>query len=140
MKCTSFNASQGQESPVSNKPQNGPGEGRPDLPAIDNLVANYGNESAARVLKMFCDSTPDMLDRMAQAIGSRQSAPAVALAHELKGTCAMMQFEDLAAVCRELEKSCRESLWSEADILVLKAKECFAIIRIPIEAFCQSAS
>ncbi|HEY9677553.1 MAG TPA: response regulator [Drouetiella sp.] len=81
------------------------------------LTANFGWESACKLLTMFVEGTPAILKRLDSAIVARDLATAKASSHELKGYCATISMHDMAALSKQINEATRTEDWAEAERL-----------------------
>jgi two-component system sensor histidine kinase/response regulator len=70
----------------------------------DNLVTTYGEESGQSIFELFCASTPELIEQLETAWALQDFTALKNKAHELKGQCSMVQADQLAALCKELEE------------------------------------
>ncbi|HEY9759169.1 MAG TPA: response regulator [Oculatellaceae cyanobacterium] len=70
----------------------------------NNLVTTYGEESGQSIFELFCASTPELIEQLETAWALQDYTALKNKAHELKGQCSMVQADQLAALCKELEE------------------------------------
>jgi len=98
------------------------------------LTANFGWESACRLLTMFAEGTPAILDKLDKAIAAADSAQAKANSHELKGYCSTISMHEMAALSKQIGDETRAQNWSEARKLFEKLVAAFDKVRQEIES------
>lgn len=98
------------------------------------LTANFGWESACRLLTMFADGTPAILDKLDKAIASHDSAGAKANSHELKGYCSTISMHEMATLSKQIGDATRTQDWSEARQLFEQLVDAFETARHEIES------
>jgi two-component system, sensor histidine kinase and response regulator len=97
------------------------------------LTTNFGWESACKLLRMFADSTPAILAKLATAIGNKDLPTSKATAHELKGYCATISMHDMAALSKQIGEATRNQEWAEAHQLYEQLVDAFEDARREIE-------
>ncbi len=98
------------------------------------LTANFGWESACRLLTMFVDGTPAILDKLDKAIASQDTALAKANSHELKGYCSTISMHEMAALSKQIGDATRTQDWSEARQLFEQLVGAFETARREIDS------
>jgi HPt (histidine-containing phosphotransfer) domain-containing protein len=97
------------------------------------LTTNFGWESACKLLRMFADSTPTILAKLATAIGNKDLDTSKATTHELKGYCATISMHDMAALSKQIGEATRNQEWAEAHQLYEQLVDAFEDARREIE-------
>lgn len=78
------------------------------------LTANFGWESACRLLRMFADGTPAILSKLRQSLEAEDLAGAKANSHELKGYCSTISMHDMALLSKQIGEASRLKQWEES--------------------------
>lgn len=104
------------------------------------LTANFGWESACRLLRMFVDGTPPILEKLANSIAQEDLATTKSNAHELKGYCSTISMHDMAALSKQLGDAARAESWSDARLLQTKLMEAFEQASKEIDSLTMSAA
>jgi polar amino acid transport system substrate-binding protein len=73
-----------------------------------------GEEAAAKILEVFMSSTPELLRNLDEAIENKNALLLKRTAHKLRGACAMIGSEDMAADCQSLEQAAKSEDWTVA--------------------------
>jgi two-component system, sensor histidine kinase and response regulator len=97
------------------------------------LTTNFGWESACKLLRMFADSTPTILAKLATSIGNKDLDTSKATTHELKGYCATISMHDMAALSKQIGEATRNQEWAEAHQLYEQLVDAFEDARREIE-------
>jgi CheY-like chemotaxis protein len=98
------------------------------------LTANFGWENAARLLTMFVDGTPAILDKLEKAIADQDGAGAKAHSHELKGYCSTISMHEMATLSKQIGDATRTQDWPEARKLFEQLVEAFIMARREIDS------
>ena len=81
---------------------------------VDQLTANFGWESAVRLLHMFVDQTPKILAEAASALDAKDLSKTRAMMHELQGYCATISMNTIAALAKQLSETARTGAWEKS--------------------------
>lgn len=114
----------------------------PDDRILDTemLTANFGWESACRLLTMFAEGTPGILDKLDKAIAKEDTAQAKANSHELKGYCSTISMHEMAALSKQIGDVTRAQNWSQARQLFQQLVAAFEKVRCEIESTIMSST
>jgi HPt (histidine-containing phosphotransfer) domain-containing protein len=84
--------------------------------ALDKLLDLIGGDpdSLAELIESFLEESPLLVDQMRRAAASGDRAALGRAAHTLKSSARDFGAMDLAALCEDMEKSCRVGLPDEA--------------------------
>jgi PAS domain S-box-containing protein len=82
---------------------NGAGGELIDAGRVERFRADYP-EIADRLVALFADTTPPLLEQLSNAVHSGDDDAARKLAHKLKGSCQNVGATRMAALCRSLEE------------------------------------
>ncbi|HEY9683985.1 MAG TPA: response regulator [Drouetiella sp.] len=104
------------------------------------LTANFGWESACRLLTMFADGTPAILEKLDKAITNTDSAQAKANSHELKGYCSTISMHEMAALSKQIGDATRSDDWTQARQLFAQLVTAFEKARKEIESTIMSST
>lgn len=113
-----------------------PPSAQPSEKSLDTemLTANFGWESACRLLTMFAEGTPAILDKLDKAIAAADGAQAKAHSHELKGYCSTISMHEMATLSKQIGDQTRAQNWSEARKLFEQLVTAFDKVRQEIES------
>jgi two-component system sensor histidine kinase/response regulator len=104
------------------------------------LTANFGWESACRLLTMFADGTPAILEKLDKAITSADAAQAKATSHELKGYCSTISMHEMASLSKQIGDATRAQDWAQARQLCEQLVAAFEKARKEIESTIMSST
>ncbi|HEY9776525.1 MAG TPA: response regulator [Planktothrix sp.] len=119
-----------------------PDGGQPQSPArsaeqppinIQALENACGEDGARELIEIFLDSTVNLLQRMDDALASKNGKMTKAHAHEMKGACASVGATEMSATSRQLEQAGLGEDWTQAATLIAELKSEFERVR----NFCQ---
>ncbi|MDR3615688.1 MAG: PAS domain S-box protein [Candidatus Obscuribacterales bacterium] len=79
-----------------------------DLARLSEL---YGEDGVRELLQSFLSEAESLLKTIEDARHSRNEKEFLAQVHQLKGLAAVMTFQQLEIICRQLEKDARRSAW-----------------------------
>ncbi|NNM00291.1 MAG: Hpt domain-containing protein, partial [Gammaproteobacteria bacterium] len=74
------------------------------LESIRSLQGDYGADLLERIIQIFLQSSPKLLEKMQEAAATANAAQLASAAHSLKSSAANLGATALAALCRDLEK------------------------------------
>jgi CheY-like chemotaxis protein len=89
--------------PVASAGSNGDRNGLIDAGRVQRFREDYP-EIADRLVAMFADTTPPLLEQLTNAVHASDDEAVRRLAHKLKGSCQNVGAVKMAALCRELEE------------------------------------
>ncbi len=78
------------------------------LAAIRSLQGDFGEDLLSRIIQIFLQSSPKLLEKMQEAAATGNASQLSSAAHSLKSSAANLGATDLAALCRDLEQLGRE--------------------------------
>ena len=91
-------------------------------------------DPVAEIIDLFLLQTPDLLQALRKACAERDLESVGITAHTLKGSCANLGAEQMAAWCRELESMVRQGTFLSAGKLPEQLEQEFAAVRLVLEA------
>jgi signal transduction histidine kinase/HPt (histidine-containing phosphotransfer) domain-containing protein len=115
------------------KVQNGSTPQEPDAINMQALESACGSEGARELLEIFVHSTDDLFGRMNAALSAKDAKQLKSCAHEMKGACASIGAQDMAAISKNIEASALAENWADSGNLVRDLQASF----VPVRAFCQ---
>jgi CheY-like chemotaxis protein len=89
--------------PVASAASNGDRNGLVDTGRVQRFRDDYP-EIADRLVALFADSTPPLLEQLTNAVHTSDDEAVRRLAHKLKGSCQNVGAIKMAALCRQLEE------------------------------------
>jgi two-component system sensor histidine kinase/response regulator len=106
----------------------------PMLIDFSRLDDYFGDEPdvISSLLAMFCSSAGPLLEQLGAAIESHDTAGAVALAHEVKGTCGNLGVDSMAQLAREIEALVEGADWLRSAERLEAARQVFAQVLVLI--------
>jgi two-component system sensor histidine kinase/response regulator len=104
-----------------------------DGKAIDNIRALGKSNLLDRIIMLFCDDTPKLLESMRQAAAQEDAKTLASAAHRLKSSSANVGAVQLAALCLQTEMLGRESRTDKACTLVAEMHAEFQRVRLALE-------
>jgi CheY-like chemotaxis protein len=90
-------------------------------------------DPVAEIIDLFLQQTPDLLTSLKKAFAEMDPESVGLTAHTLKGSCANLGAEQMAAWCRELESVARQGTLAEAGRLPVQLENEFAAVRQILE-------
>ncbi|HEY9712900.1 MAG TPA: response regulator, partial [Chroococcales cyanobacterium] len=94
-----------------------------------HLCDEYGDETAVRMLQLFLKRTPELLEVMEQEVQSADFDRLRASAHELKGSCLVVQIESMSSLSRALEEAAETKNGAATSDILVDLKRKFATVR-----------
>ena len=104
-----------------------------DGKAIDNIRALGKPNLLDRIIMLFCDDTPKLLESMRQAAAQQDAKTLASAAHRLKSSSANVGAVQLAALCVQTEMLGRDSHIDQARALVAEMHAEFQRVRLALE-------
>lgn len=89
-----------------------------DSPILEGLRSSIGNEALKNVLGVFLEDSPPRIELIHDAFIRLDYEALRAVAHALKGGCAMIGANELSSVCAKLEEKGRNSDANDIDKLL----------------------
>src|SRR3989454_2476947 len=86
-------------------------------------------DPVVEIIDLFLQQTPDLLRSLKKAFGEKDLESVGTTAHTLKGSCANLGAEQMAAWCRELESMARQGTLPSAGKLPVQLEHEFAAVR-----------
>ena len=91
-------------------------------------------DPVVEIIDLFLQQTPDLLRSLRKAFEEKDLESIGITAHTLKGSCANLGAEQMAAWCRELESMARQGTLSSGGKLPAQLEHEFAAVRQILEA------
>jgi HPt (histidine-containing phosphotransfer) domain-containing protein len=88
----------------------------------EGLQQSCGKEGALEILRIFVESSSEILDRLSAALDTKDFPIIKSTVHELRGASVSVGFPQMAAVCKELEEIARKHNLNDANKIFVELK------------------
>jgi two-component system, sensor histidine kinase and response regulator len=92
---------------------------------IEGLETRYGRKNIERILELFVNDTPKLIDELGRSVQDRDSAAVLRSAHGLKGICATVIANNMQQICLAIETAGREKNWTVLPSLIQRLDGAF---------------
>jgi CheY-like chemotaxis protein len=127
-------ADQPPQPPRHESPREHPAVNSDALDRLRDLRVSGQPDPVAEIIDLFLQQTPDLLRSLQQAYDANDVESLGMTAHTLKGSCANLGAEQMAAWCRELESMARQGTLPSERTLPAQLEHEFAAVRQILEA------
>jgi CheY-like chemotaxis protein/HPt (histidine-containing phosphotransfer) domain-containing protein len=119
--------------PRPESPREHPAVNTDTLNRLRDLRVPGQADPVAEIIDLFLQQTPDLLRLLGEAFEEKDLASVETTAHTLKGSCANLGAEQMAAWCRDLESMARQGTIAPAGKLPVQLEHEFATVRRILE-------
>lgn len=104
------------------------------LQQIRELEEQGAHGLLQRLIQLFLEDAPKILNRMEEAVRARDIRVAGDLAHQLKSMSANLGLKPLAAIAKKIEADARANSWSEEEALMMRLKHEFPLAETALQS------